>query len=144
MTLRATYLESPPVYAHSPVLFFSGGGSRLLMYTFIPGPVLGPASVVTAGTAKGHRLEVAFPRNEAPTIAFAFHFGRTWRSGGKTRSFLTGRCAAGSLRNRVTLRLSPGQTTPAVLTQTCRGTAPRSPASGSGKTGSAQKRKVLG
>jgi len=123
VTLRAIYPESPPVYAHSPVLFFNGGGSRLLMYIFIPGPVLGPAGVVVSGTAKGHRLEVAFPRNEAPTIAFAFRFGRTWRSGGTTRGFLTGRCAAGSLRNRVTAGLPDGQTTPAVLTQHCTGTA---------------------
>ncbi len=123
VTLRALYPESPPVYAHSPVLFFSGGGSRLLMYAFIPGPVLGPAGVVVSGTAKGHRLEVAFPRNEAPTIAFAFRFGRTWQSGGKAQGFLTGRCAAGSFRNRVTVGLSQGQTTPAVLTQACAGAA---------------------
>ena len=123
VTLRAIYPESPPVYAHSPVLFFNGGGSRLLMYMFTPGPVLGPASIVTAGIAKSHRLEVAFPRNWAPIIAFAFRFGRTWQSGGKTRGFLTGRCTAGSLRNRVTVGLSDGQTTPAVLTQACSGAA---------------------
>jgi hypothetical protein len=123
VTLRAIYPESPPVYAHSPVLFFSGGGSRLLMYTFIPGPVLGPAGVVVSGTAKGHRLEVAFPRNEAPTVAFAFRFGRTWQSGGKAHGFLAGRCAAGNFRNRITLGLPQGQTMPAVLTQACTGAA---------------------
>jgi hypothetical protein len=122
VTQRVFYPETPPVDVRGSVLFFNGGASRILTYTFLPEP-LGPAGIVGAGPAKGGRLEATFPKGWGTTVAFAFRFGKAWRQDGQKVGYLSGRCATGGLRNRVTIDAVRGSTAPVALTQNCQGTA---------------------
>jgi hypothetical protein len=99
------------------VLFFNGSSSRLLMYT-----VIGEGTATSIGTVHGHALEAALPVQLGGMLtAFQFHFGKTWSRGGQKVGYLSGRCASGTIRNRVTLSASGGGTASAMLTQPCQG-----------------------
>lgn len=111
VTTQVQYPEAAPFDLHSPVLFFNGAASRLLMYAFVP-PPLGPAGVVASGVARGRLLEVPDVSSAAGgagvPIAFRFRFGKTWTHQGQKRGYLSGRCAGGALSNRITLTFRGG------------------------------------
>jgi hypothetical protein len=117
MTLRSFGPEGPTGDFPASVLFFNGGSSRLLMYT-----VVGQVTATSTGTAHGHALEVALPVQVGGMLtAFQFHFGKTWYRRGQKVGYLSGRCATGTLRNRIALRASNGGTVSVLLSQPCHG-----------------------
>jgi len=119
MTLRSFGPEGPTGDFPASVLFFNGGSSRLLMYT-----VVGEVTATSTGTAHGHALEVALPVQVGGMLtAFQFHFGKTWYRRGQKVGYLSGRCATGTLHNRIALRASNGGRASALLSQPCHGRA---------------------
>lgn len=112
-----------PVDVRGSLLFFNGAASRLLTYLFLRDPVVGVPHTVTAiGTAKRGALEIRLPGLEGTVTDFRFRLGRTWSRRGQRLGYLSGRCATGTLRNRITLTLIGGGTASTVLAQPCQGT----------------------
>lgn len=114
-----------PVDVRGSLLFFNGAASRLLTYLSLRDPVVGVPHTVTAlGTAKRRVLEIPLLGlgMEGTTTDFRFRLGRTWGRHGKKVGYLSGRCATGTLRNRITLALIGGGTASSVLAQPCKGT----------------------
>jgi hypothetical protein len=110
VTTQVQYPDTAPFDLRSPVLFFNGATSHLLMYASVPPPV-GPAATVASGSARGRVLEV--PVSSAAggagmPVAFRFRFGKTWTYHGQKQSYLSGSCAGGALSNRVTLTFRDG------------------------------------
>lgn len=117
VTTHVRYPDRAPFDLHSPVLFFNGAASRLLMYAYVPPPV-GPAAIVASGSARGRVLEIPLPAGAGVPVAFQFRLGKTWRYKGQTHSYLSGRCTTGTLRNRITLELDSGKVA-ATVPQRC-------------------------
>jgi hypothetical protein len=121
LTQRFQYPEQAPFDVHGSMLFFNGAGSHLLTYVFLPDPQ-GPFAVATPSSTKGGFFETRLPVG-GTTTAFQFRFGKTWNREGKKFGYLSGRCATGTLRNRITLSLFGGGTASASLPQQCQGRA---------------------
>jgi hypothetical protein len=118
VTTQVQYPEAAPFDLRSPVLLFNRAASRLLKYAFVP-PPLGPATVVGSGTAKGRVLEIPLSIGAGTPVAFRFRFGKTWTHHGQKFSYLSGRCATGTLRNQITLTLSGRDTISGALPERC-------------------------
>lgn len=104
---RFQFLESPPEDLTLPVLLFNSAAGHVLVYTFVPGPTLGPAAYVSSGSASGHTLEIPFAKGVGGlTTSFAFRIGRTWSASGRKLGYLTGRCASGTLHSKITVALA--------------------------------------
>lgn len=119
---RFQYPEQPPIDLHASLLFFNGAGGRLLSYAYVPGPE-GAYAAAKASPTNGGVVPFVLPFFGGTTTAFQFHIGRTWHRRGHRLSYLGGRCATGTLRNRITLTASSGSTASALLPQPCQGRA---------------------
>lgn|GEM_PF-2223629 len=118
---RFQYPESGPQDLRLPMLLFNGGTGHVLSYTFVPGP-LGPAVIVRFGAASGHSIEIPLAMKVGGlTVSFHFQIGKTWSERGRKVSYLSGRCATGTLRNRITLAASNDSSASALLSQPCHG-----------------------
>jgi len=118
---RFQYPESGPQDLTLPMLLFNSGSGRVLSYTFVPAP-LGPAVLLGRGAASGHSVEIPVARLVGGlTVSFRFQIGRTWSERGRKIGYLSGRCATGTLHNKVTLTMA-GNTQSASLTQRCKAT----------------------
>lgn len=122
LTQRFQYPEQPPFDVHVPLLFFNGAGSRLLSYAYVPGPE-GAYADAKASPTKGGVVPFVLPFFGGATTAFQFHIGKTWHRSGHRLGYLGGRCATGTLRNRIRLTASSGSTASALLPQSCQGRA---------------------
>jgi hypothetical protein len=91
------------------LLLFNGKAGKLLTYAFF---FFGeaPAALVTTGTADRGTLRIRLPRLALAGVkAFQLRIGRTWQTGGKPHSYLSGKCS-GQLPIRTTLQFSPRAT----------------------------------
>jgi hypothetical protein len=96
----------PPSERHFGVLLFNGKqGVLLFSYALNPAPGEFP-SIVSIGS--GRRLSIRMGAGLGSTASFRFRLGRTWRDDGKQRSYLSGRCATGTLTNQITLAFADG------------------------------------
>lgn len=98
----------PPSERHAGVLFFNSR-QGVLMFTYLlhPGPGEVRSSVVSIGS--GRRLRIRMGPALGSTASFRFRFGRIWHDGGERRSYLSGRCATGTLRTKITLSFTDGE-----------------------------------
>lgn len=110
--------ELSPFDVHSTLLFFNtriAGRPQVLMYSssdFSGGGVSSPIG-------GGRSLRFQFGRLTPETESFQFRLGKTWRYRGHKHSYLSGRCATGTLSNRITLGLLDGAVVPNSSTEHC-------------------------
>jgi hypothetical protein len=116
--MRVQYPEQAPGDVPGSVLLFNGAAGHLITYTFV-GPPLGPAAIMTRGVAAGRTIEISLPHGPGGVLSsFRFRLGRTWAKDGDKLGYLNGRCATGTLHNKVTLALA-GSTAATSVQQRC-------------------------
>ncbi len=130
-----------PLYSHPTVLFFNatakGATPQLLTYFYFPpGPPgagfsPGPSTVVSRAaitkTSGSYDIQIPDARigGAGALVAFRFRFGKTWQYKGQEQGYLSGRCATGTLRNRVTVGLLDGTDLAGASSEPCTSGASR-------------------
>ena len=106
------------------ILFFNavqGGKPAVLMYAYNAQPPSSPiTSFATGPVGSGSSLHFEPTGDEfASNVSFRFTIGRTWKRRGTRHSYLTGRCATGAIKQRITLTFGTGSKVAGVSRQRC-------------------------